>query len=174
MGRCTQLRFDNFMSSWFALDNGIGQGDPLSMLLYLYYNLDALEVPKGRNEMGLGYVNDMAMVAIAKDFRQAHRRLKQMMTCTSGAIEWSSVHNSRFVTTKSTVMDFTCSRSKPCPPMVLQGVPLVPQAMHKVLGVLLDQELWWSHQASSAIAKASKWVLAFWQLACSVATASSW
>ena len=38
--------------------------------------------------------------------------------------------------------------------MVLQGVLLAPQATHKFLGVLLDQELWWSHQASSAIAKA--------------------
>ena len=46
-GRCTQLRFDNYTSSWFALDNGIGQGNPLLMLLYLYYNSDTLEVPKG-------------------------------------------------------------------------------------------------------------------------------
>ena len=100
-----------------------------------------------------------------KDFRQAHRHLKQMMTCTGGAIEWSSAHNSRFETTKSTVMDFTCLRSKSCPSMVFQGVPLAPQMTHKFLGVLLDQELQWSHQASSAIAKASKWILAFRRLA---------
>ena len=68
--------------------------------------------------MGLGYVDDMAIVAIVKDFRQAHQCLKQMMTCTSGAIKWSSAHNSRFETTKSTVMDFTHSRSKLFPPMV--------------------------------------------------------
>ena len=72
MGRRTQLKFDDYTLSWFALDNGIGQGNLLSMLLYLYYNSDVLEVPKGRNEMGLGYIDDMAMVAVAKDFRQAH------------------------------------------------------------------------------------------------------
>ena len=94
MGRRIQLKFDDYMSSWFTLDNGIGQGDPLSMLLYLYYNSDTLEVPKGRNEMGLGYVDDMAMVAVAKDFRQAHRHSKQMMACMGGTIEWSGVHNS--------------------------------------------------------------------------------
>ena len=49
--------------------------------------------------------------------------------------------------------------------MVLQGVPLAPQATHKFLGVLLDQELRWSHQASGAIAKATKWVLVFRRLA---------
>ena len=70
------------MSSWIELDNGIGQGDPLSMLLYLYYNSDMLEVLTGRNEMGLGYVDDMALVVVAKDFTQAHQRLKQMMTQT--------------------------------------------------------------------------------------------
>ena len=47
MGCHTQLKFNNYTSSWFTLDNGIGQGDPLSMILYLYYNSDALEVLKG-------------------------------------------------------------------------------------------------------------------------------
>ena len=161
MGRHTQLQFDDHVSSWIELDNGIGLGDPLSVLLYLYYNLDILEVPMGHNEMGLGYVDDMALVAVAKDFTQAHRRLKQMMTQTGGAIEWSGVHNSCFEATKFTLMDFTHSRSKSHPPMTLQGVSLVPQELHKFLGILLDQELWWNHQASSAIAKASKWVLVF-------------
>ena len=66
------------------------------MLLYLYYNSDILEVPMGHNEMGLGYVDDMALVAVAKYFTQAHECLKQMMTQTGGAIEWSGVHNSHF------------------------------------------------------------------------------
>ena len=65
MGHRTQLKFNDHTSSWFELDNGIGQGDPLSMLLYLYYNSDILEVLKGCNEMGLGYVDDMALVAVA-------------------------------------------------------------------------------------------------------------
>ena len=43
-GHWTQLKFDDYTSSWFKLDNGMGQGDPLSMLLYLYYNSDMLEV----------------------------------------------------------------------------------------------------------------------------------
>ena len=36
----TRLKFDDFMSDWVKLDNGIGQGDPLSMILYLFYNAD--------------------------------------------------------------------------------------------------------------------------------------
>ena len=43
-GRRTHLKFDDYTSDWFDLDNGIGQGDPLSMLLYLFYNADLLDI----------------------------------------------------------------------------------------------------------------------------------
>jgi len=33
-GRKNRLKFDDFSSCWFPLDNGIVQGDPLSMILY--------------------------------------------------------------------------------------------------------------------------------------------
>ena len=137
----TRLKFDNDTLAWFELDNGIRQGDPLSMLLYLYYNSDLLEVPKGRDGLGLGYVDDMALVAIAKDFQEAHRGICHMMTQAGGAVEWSGAHNSRFEATKSVLVDFTCSKSKQCPPMELSRVILALQPAHKFLGVLLDQEL---------------------------------
>ena len=92
--------------------NRIGQSGLLLMLLYLYYNLDLLDVPTGCNELGLGYVNDMVLLAVVKDFRQAHRRLKQMMTHPGGAIAWSGAHNSCFKATKSILVDFTCLRTK--------------------------------------------------------------
>ena len=41
-GRSTTLKFDDFISERIALDNRIGQGDPLSMILYQYYNTDLL------------------------------------------------------------------------------------------------------------------------------------
>ena len=78
------------------LDNGIGQGDPLSMLLYLYYNADMLDIPKGHNETGLGYVDDMALLEIGKDFGKAHQRLKHMMNRPGGGHNWSVKHNSKF------------------------------------------------------------------------------
>ena len=31
--RCTRLKFDGYMSDWVNVDNGIVQGDPLSMIL---------------------------------------------------------------------------------------------------------------------------------------------
>jgi hypothetical protein len=58
----TKLKFDNFMSEGFQSDNRIGQGDPMSMILCLLYNVDMLNIAKGNNKKGLGYWDDNALV----------------------------------------------------------------------------------------------------------------
>src|SRR6266481_3286531 len=135
------------------------------MLLYLSYNADLLEVPTGHDKMGLGYVDDMVLMSTAKDFGKAHQRLKQMMVWAGSAVEWSGTHNSPFETTKSVLVDFTRSKTVVHPSMMLSGVTLLPQPTHRFLGVQVDHELQWNHQASSTLVKASKWVLAFRHLA---------
>jgi len=44
--RITALKFDGYTSEPIKIDNGIGQGDPLSMVLYQFYNADLLDIPK--------------------------------------------------------------------------------------------------------------------------------
>ena len=41
-GRVTTLKFDGYTSEPINIDNGIGQGDPLSMGMYQYYNTDLI------------------------------------------------------------------------------------------------------------------------------------
>ena len=53
--RDTILRFDDYTSEPIQLDNGIGQGDPLSMALYQYYNADILEIPNSPQESAEAY-----------------------------------------------------------------------------------------------------------------------
>ena len=139
--RRTRLKLDDHTSSWFTLDNGISQGDPLSMILYLYYNADVLDVAHGRHELGLGYVDDMAYVVVAKSFREAHRILGNMMSHPEGGNAWSLSHNSRFEASKSVLVDFLRSKGIECPPMRLGGARITPQPAHKFLSVMLDQEL---------------------------------
>ena len=43
--RKTKLKFDDYISDTIDITNAIGQGDPLSMLLYIIYNADLLELP---------------------------------------------------------------------------------------------------------------------------------
>jgi ribonuclease HI len=165
MNRRTRLKFDDYLSDWFTLDNGIGQGDPLSMILYLFYNSDMIEIPSGKHEMGLGYVDDMALVATAKSFDKSHRMIKNMMTRQNGGNDWSMSHNSRFELSKLVLVDFTRSRRITRTPMKLNETQIQPCNSHRFLGVVLDQELRWNQQADHALAKATKWTLAFRRLA---------
>ncbi|KIK37465.1 hypothetical protein CY34DRAFT_45969, partial [Suillus luteus UH-Slu-Lm8-n1] len=73
-GRKTQLHFDGYTSDWIDINNGIGQGDPLSMILYIIYSADLVDIAKPRRgresltELTLAFVDDTALVAIGKDF----------------------------------------------------------------------------------------------------------
>ena len=65
-GRTTTLKFDNFISEAIHINNGIGQGDPLSMILYQYYNADLLDIPGTTSESAIAYVDDVLILAMAK------------------------------------------------------------------------------------------------------------
>lgn len=78
--RFTTLKFYNYTSNRIALDNGIGQGDLLSMALYQYYNTDLLDIPAGVNEAAVAYVDNAILITIASDFQQTHDILTDMMT----------------------------------------------------------------------------------------------
>jgi hypothetical protein len=114
--RQTQLRFDGYTSEWFPVTNGIGQGDPLSMILYIIYSSDLVDVARPRQgreylkELTLAFVDDTAFVAIAEDFATTHRMLADMLERPGGGYEWSRDHNSRFETNKFALMDFSMNR----------------------------------------------------------------
>lgn len=44
IGRKTRIRFGDFTSEYMELTNGIGQGDPLSMIVYIFYNTDFFDI----------------------------------------------------------------------------------------------------------------------------------
>jgi len=104
-GRRTKLKFDDYTSDFINVDNGIGQGDPLSMILYTIYNADLLDIPDIEDkESSLGYVDDIAMVATGEDFHETTRRLERLMTKEDGGLRWSKDHNSKFEVSKSVVL----------------------------------------------------------------------
>ena len=106
--RRTRLRFDDYISEYRDITNGIGQGDPLSMLLYILYNADLLEIPDNElQEEALGYVDDIALIATGNNFEESTQRLKNMMTKEDGGLQWSREHNSRFEVSKSAIIHFS-------------------------------------------------------------------
>ncbi len=86
--RRTKLKFDGFMSDWVGINNGIVQGDPLSMILYLFYNADLLEDVK-KKEMKITYVDDVNFFAEGVNFEEVYERLHDMMTQDGRGQAWS-------------------------------------------------------------------------------------
>jgi len=80
----TALKFDGYTSEPIKIDNGIGQGDPLSMGIYQYYNADLLDIPEDKGESAMAYVDDLVMIATADTFPEAHEKLQNMMTREGG------------------------------------------------------------------------------------------
>ena len=174
--RRTRIKFDDYTSGYYDIKNGIGQGDPLSMLLYILYNADLLEITlDDLNEDAMGYVDDIALVALGQDFEESTQRLKQMMTRGEGGLQWSKEHNSRFEVNKSAIVHFT-RKTSPDPdsehgriPMVrpklmLEGQEVKESNSYKYLGIQLDSQLRWKEQAHRATANATKWLLQYRRL----------
>ncbi|KAI6145848.1 hypothetical protein BKA82DRAFT_106179, partial [Pisolithus tinctorius] len=87
--RKTKLWFNDYESKWFTIKNGIGQGNPLLMIhnnshltniatllsltvLYVIYSSDLVDAAKGKKELTLAFVDDMALIAIGKTFDETH------------------------------------------------------------------------------------------------------
>jgi hypothetical protein len=106
--RRTRIHFDDYVSGTIQVKNGIGQGDPLSMILYTLYNADLLEITGNtEKEDTIGYVDDIAIIATSKDFTETTKRISDMMTKEEGGISWSKEHNSKSETSKSAIMHAT-------------------------------------------------------------------
>ena len=174
--RRTRLRFDDYTSETINIVNGIGQGDPLSMLLYIYYNADILEIiDNPLKEDVIGYVDDIAIIATGENFEDTTQNLKNLMTKEDGGLQWSQVHNSKFEVTKSVVLHLS-RKTQPDPDSEHGHIPLAKPALvlegqvikevpnFKYLGIQIDATLRWKEQAQRATANATKWLLQFRRL----------
>lgn len=157
-GRITTLKFDGYTSDQISIENGIGQGDPLSMIVYQYYNADLLEIPNREGEAAIAYVDDTIMTATANTFEEAHDMLSDMMTREGGVAEWSADHNSPLEYSKLALIDFAHSTNPAArPAMTLPQGEINPTESTKYLGVIFDQHLSWKTQHAHAMGKGSKW-----------------
>ena len=163
-----RLKFDDFISELISILNGIGQGDPLSMILYIIYNADLLEMlVQLLHEDSVGYVDNVIVVAIGKDFHATTAALKNMMEREDGSFTWSSTHNSQFEISKLMVLHASrCTQHDPenprkwipldRPPLWLQGKTVKEVKSYKYLGIHIDTQLRWTIQVQKGIANATK------------------
>ena len=80
LDRKTKLMFDGHKSDWIPITNGIGQGDPLSMIIYIIYNTDLIDIAQGHpNELTLAFVDDTVFIATGKSTKEMHHTLQDML-----------------------------------------------------------------------------------------------
>jgi len=175
-GRRTKLKFDDFISALILIFNGIGQGDPLSMILYILYNADLLELARTPDEDSLGFVDDALGLAIGKTFKDTTRTLKDFMERpVTGGFRWGYEHNSKFEIDKLAVVHFTRqreadpqhpgkTRTPKHPILILQGKTIKNVESYKYLGMHIDRQLHWKTQMQKTISKATSYVLLFRRL----------
>lgn len=141
-GRTTFLRFDNHISSTIKLDNGIGQGDPLSMVLYQFYNADILDIPFCKNKVLIAYVNNALILAMGKDFYKIYDMLVDMMTREGSIYNWTLTHNSPIEHSKLALIDFAHPRKDVTrPDLKLPSITISPIESTRYLEIILDQHL---------------------------------
>jgi hypothetical protein len=101
-GRSTQLKFDDYTSEPIPIDNGVGQGDPVSLGSFIFYNSDLLELLTLLQS--LGYVDDIMVMATGKNFVETTAKLRNSMEGEDGGFQWADDHNSKFEISKLAVM----------------------------------------------------------------------
>ncbi|KAF5310671.1 hypothetical protein D9619_007720 [Psilocybe cf. subviscida] len=165
--RKTRLKFDDYLLEFIPIDNGIGQGFPLSMILYIIYNADLVDIPRKDGENGAGYVDDVFLYAEADDFKTTVHMIKDMMERQGGGLKWAEMHNSWFEMLKVALMHFSRQPLSPqdrdkllrdsAPQLKLRGTYITVANVYKYLGVMIDPDLNWKQQEAAAISKAHKW-----------------
>ena len=156
--RRTKIRFNDYLSESIKITNEIGQGDPLSMILYIIYNADLLEIPDTKiSKDTVGYVADITLIAKGEDFEETTTNLRYMMNKDNGGLQWSHEHNSRFEVTKSAVMHFTRKTRRDRedehsqipvekPDLILGNQIVKEVECFKYLGIQIDAQLRWKEQ----------------------------
>ena len=152
-GRHTKIQFDDFISSPLEIDNGCDQGNPTSIILCHFYNAGLIDIAKEKQaELAPAFIDDITFLVGGKNFAATHAKIHSMMTRPSGAFEWSREHNSLFEMDKLQLIDFTrrkekdpTQKGKTRPisrqPLDLTFGTVIPTPTHKLLSLILDQEL---------------------------------
>lgn len=170
--RQTNLNFDDYTSEPFNIDNGLDQGDPFSVIGYMIYNSDLLEVPQAQDsEDSILFVDDTTILAVGTDYIETHGKISSMLHREGGILQWAEEHNCSFGIDKFQLIDFTRGKTATkgrnglgCPVMI-RDHEVTPQQSAKFLGIIVDQALSWKEQTAAAIAKGEKWICQFGWLA---------
>jgi len=91
--RVTMLKFNSFASDAIQINNSISQGDPLSMVLYQFYNANLLDIPNSRDKDAMAFVDNSFRLVVVDSFEEVHIKLADMMGRVGSVAEWSTCYD---------------------------------------------------------------------------------
>ena len=103
----TIISFDGFETAPIRIRNGVDQGCPLSVILYIFYNAGLLRIAQDKSELNVGFMDDITLGARHDIFPQAAAMLMDMLQREEGAQQWSDDHFSLFEHEKDNVLGYT-------------------------------------------------------------------
>ena len=150
-GRSTKLQFNGAKSEPINTPAGVPQGSPLSPLLYMYYNADLLDIGTKRNDIALGFIDDIVYGTAGTSDLANVRRLK---TTLNQAEEWRRKHGAQFEQSKYVLVHFTRNYRKSTKASVQTGgITVEPSEEAKYLGVIFDKQLRFKAHLQYAVRK---------------------
>ena len=158
--RTTHLQFNGATSQEISVPAGIPQGSPLSPLLYLYYNADALDVAesKEKDKLAMGFVDDIVYgVSGSTD----EENVEELGGILEKAEKWRKRHGVQFETSKYVLVHFTRNYRASTTAAITVGETVIkPSAEAKYLGVIFDNKLRYKCHIQHAVKKGTRAALA--------------
>ena len=123
------------------------------VILYHFYNVGLINIAnESQTKLAPAFIDDVKFLTGGKTFAVTHVKIHSMMTRPNVAYEGSRKHNSFFESDKLQLIDFSRKResdptrkgkTRPIsrPPLDLPSGTITPSPTHKLLGLILDQEL---------------------------------
>ena len=156
--RTTCMRFNGITTDPIHTPTGIPQGSPLSPILYILYNSDLLDIPRGRQQLGLGFIDDILYGVQNKTATANAIELEQLLKKTE---QWRCRHGAQFEKSKYMLIHFSrATLAKLEAPVTTEGITIHPSPEAKYLGVTFDRKLKFRSHIDNIVAKGTKYALA--------------
>ena len=81
------------------------------MIMYLFYNVDLVEVATAKGQLAVAFVDDASLYMEGDTYDKAYSSLKEMLLKPGGAKEWTETHHSRFEKSKFAIVCFSWCRA---------------------------------------------------------------
>ena len=152
------MRFNGITTDPISTPTGIPQGSPLSPILYILYNSDLVEIPKGRKKLGLGFIDDILYGVQNKTAMENAIELERLLTRSE---QWRQRHGAQFEKSKYVLIHFTRNTSiRVEATITIDRTTIRPSREAKYLGVTFDQKLKFRSHVEQVVAKGTKYALA--------------